>query len=653
MMALATPRRHRHDRGWMSFNFLLTPLRQSHRLVLISALLFAGFLIALATIDPPVKMERRIARYKAEGKVVAPEAYVPVWLYKGLQFNTGLAGLLLVASPWLGRPRPDTLRFLDAPARPAWTRWHTLGVVGLVGLGAWMNAPRLTLSMWGDEAFNASRFILDKVERQPDGTLKIEPRPWATTLWSMRKPTNHLGYSALARLSHETFFRPSTSAQAPWFSEALLRAPVFVAGLATLALMVWALRVWGLNPWWATITMALHPWFIRYAVDGRGYGFVMLGITALAGVVGRALQTGRWRWWLLMGGLEFFILWSNFQSIYLLAVLNLMVLGALCTPALSWAARWLLVSRWIVGGMVTGFLILGWLTPCWPQMLEFLHKGEIRGTMDRAWWQDSFSGWLLGQPWLPWAPGDDPLHHCYSQALAEHPVLYGTGAMTLLLTLLAGCWALLRDRRRWFLLILILGAPLLMLAHMAAGGNKPYPWYLLPFLPGLVILLAAAANATSYLRGPSRHSLMAAVVLLFALITIVPRQLVRFHPVEGCRESVAAYRTNMNPRNPDHDKEVMGGALTMFTEAYDPAMYRADNLAEFESLLAEADRTGRALYMNLGNVPFHREIPAYTMVMKILDDPQRFEHVGHYSGLMPFTSRDVYRYRGTSPPDIR
>uniref|UniRef100_UPI000B039778 hypothetical protein n=1 Tax=Verrucomicrobium spinosum TaxID=2736 RepID=UPI000B039778 len=130
---------------------------------------------------------------------------------------------------------------------PPWTKWHTLGLVGVVGLGAWMNSPRLTLSMWGDEDFNASRFILDKVERQPDGTLTIEPRSWATTLWNMRKPTNHLGYSAFARLTHETFFRPGTGPDAPWFNEALLRAPVFVGGLATLALMIWSLRVWGLG----------------------------------------------------------------------------------------------------------------------------------------------------------------------------------------------------------------------------------------------------------------------------------------------------------------------------------------------------------------------------------------------------------------------
>lgn len=624
-------------------------IRQSRALVLISALLFAGFLIALIVVERPAKQERRIERFKTEGKVIAPEAYVPVWLYKGLKMNVVLSALLLIASPWLGRPRNADQRFINAPAPKKWTRWHTLGLVGVVGLGAWMNSPRLTLSMWGDEDFNASRFILDKVERQPDGTLTIEPRSWTTTLWNMRKPTNHLGYSAFARLSHETFFRPGTGPDAPWFNEALLRAPVFLGGLATLALMIWSLRVWGMGGWWTVFLMVAHPWFIRFAVDGRGYGFVMLGATALAGVVGRALQTARWRWWILMGVLEFFILWSNFQSVYLLAALNLMVVAALFSPALTWPARLLLVSRWIVGGLITCFLVLGYLTPCWPQMVEFMKKKEIDGNMDLRWWQDSFSGWVFGQPWNAWSDERNPLHHHLSAAFGNHPVLFAAGMGALLLTLLAGLWALVTDRDRRLLLIFIVAPPALMLVHMMAGHNKPYPWYLLPYLPGLFMLVSAAASGLARWRVKHRGGLLLAMATLFALITAVPRDRMRHHPIEPSRESVASYRKIMSPRHPDFDKEVMGGALAMFTEAYDPAMYRADTLEEFRVILEEADRSGRQLYMNLGDLAFHKSNADLAPIIAILEDPTRFDHVGHFSGLMPFTSRDVYRYRRRLP----
>ncbi|WP_029190349.1 hypothetical protein [Verrucomicrobium spinosum] len=643
LLASTEPQSHGRGRMFRAPSFL--PLRESRVLIVVSALLFTGFLTAYLTIDRPVKQERRIERLKAEGKVVAPEAYVPVWLYKGLKLNLGLSALLLLASPWLGRRHRDGMALMEAPTRPPWTKWHTLGLVGVVGLGAWMNSPRLTLSMWGDEDFNASRFILDKVERQPDGTLTIEPRSWATTLWNMRKPTNHLGYSAFARLTHETFFRPGTGPDAPWFNEALLRAPVFVGGLATLALMIWSLRVWGLGGWWTALLMAAHPWFIRFAVDGRGYGFVMLGATALVGVVGRALHTGLWRWWVLMGLLEFFILWSNFQSVYLLAGFNLLVIGALCSPTLTWPARLLLASRWVVGGLVTCFLVLGYLTPCWPQMLEFMKKGEIHGTMDLRWWQDSFSGWVFGQPWNAWSREANPLHHHLSAAFAAHPVLFAAGTGTFLLTLVVGVWALVTDRTRRLLLIFVLAPPLLMLAHMAAGQNKPYPWYLLPFLPGLLMLVSAAASGMARWRVKHRHGLLLAVTTLFVLITAVPRDRMRHHPIEPSRESVASYRKIMSPRHPDFDKEVMGGALSMFTEAYDPAMYRADNLTEFRAVLAEADRSGRQLYFNLGDVGFHKANPTLAEVIAILEDPAQFEHVGHFSGLMPFTSRDVFRYR--------
>ncbi|MEZ0389963.1 MAG: hypothetical protein ACAI34_22990 [Verrucomicrobium sp.] len=625
------------------------PFRESRVLIAVSALLFAGLLAAFCIVDPPVKQERRIARLKSEKKVVAPEAYVPVWLYKGLKLNLALAGAFLLASPWLGRRRMREMKFVPAPQAPPWQRWHYLALAGAVGLAAWMNAPRLNLSMWGDEDFNASRFILDKVERQPDGTLSIEPRTWTTTLWNMRKPTNHLGYSVFARLSHETFFHKGTGPDDPWFSEALLRAPVFIGGLLTIALLIWSLRVWGLHGWWTVLLLAIHPWFIRFAVDGRGYGFVMLGATALMGITGRALQTGRWRWWVLMGLVEFFILWSNFQSIYLLAALNLMVVACLISPTLTWQSRLILGARWITGGIVTSFLVFGWLTPCWPQMQEFLAKKEIHGVMDLRWWQDSFSGWAFGQPWHSWHHGENTLHYCLSEAFQSHPILHVAAMASLILTVLYGIWVLATDSRRWPLAILIVTAPCLMLLHMKVSGDRPYPWYLIPFLPGMLCLVSAAAGGLAKVSRDAAVAACGSVALLFAIISQVPRQTMRFHPIEPSRESVTLYRKIISPRNADFDKEVMGGALSMFTEAYDPAMYRVDNLQEFEALLAEADKSGRQLYMNLGDVAFQKSFPAYAPIIQILEDPARFEHVKHLSGLMPFTSRDVFRYYGKNP----
>lgn len=624
------------------------PIRESRLFILSCLLVFLTLVAAVIVVPRPVKAERAIEKRRAEGKLIPQESYIPVWLYKGLQMNLALTGALLLASPWLGRRRKSGMQFLQRPAAATWTRTQTVACVLLLGYAGWQNGPRLFHSMWGDEEFNASRFILDEVERQPDGTLKIESRSWASTLWSVRKPTNHLGYSFFARLSHETFFQKTDDAGAPWFSEALLRAPVFVGGLLTLLLMIWSLRVWGLNGWWSALFLMVHPWFVRFGVDGRGYGFVMLGIVALTGLAGKALQTGRWRWWMAFGFVEFFLLWSNFQSVYLLGALNLMVLACLLDRRLTMAARWILLSRWFAGNMLTTVLTLGYLTPCWPQIMEFMAKGEITGRMDALWWQDSISAWLFGQPWSPLLEESNPLRFAMSLSMQQWGPLHLAGILMFTGLLLYGLYQMACDRDRRALLVLIIGGPALMLLHAFVSQLRPYDWYLLPFLPGLLMLMGAAFQGLARWHQRTSLILLGTAFLLFIFITRVPRHLLRNHPIEASRESVASYRKITNLRNPDFDKEVISCGLAMYTEGYDPGLYRVKDVKELQALMDQADRTGKKLYVNVGFISFVRSNEAYAPACDVVQDDSKFEHVRTFPGLLPYTTRDVYRYRGGS-----
>jgi hypothetical protein len=101
------------------------------------------------------ELEKRIQDFKEQGRVIAPETYVPVWLYKGLKLNLAIAGLLLLASPWLGRRAAADMKFMPEPARPRFAKWQYLACAAVMGFAAWQNAPRLFHSMWGDEEFNA------------------------------------------------------------------------------------------------------------------------------------------------------------------------------------------------------------------------------------------------------------------------------------------------------------------------------------------------------------------------------------------------------------------------------------------------------------------------------------------------------------------
>jgi hypothetical protein len=139
---------------------------------------------------------------------------------------------------------------------------------------------------------------------------------------------------------------------------------------------------------------------------------------------------------------------------------------------------------------------------------------------------------------------------------------------------------------------------------------------------------------------------LATVVILYGVVTAQPRLLLRNHPIEPSRESVALYRKVTNPRHPDIDKGVMSGALSMYTEGYDPALYRCAKVEELRALMAEADRTGRTLYINVGFLRFLRIAPETRPTCQLLEDATVFDHVATLPGLLPYTTRDVFRYRG-------
>jgi hypothetical protein len=644
----------------MSSPLARIPWRGFLPLIITCAVVLLGLFVLKEQMGSPDKAEKRLQRLqekaRAEKGSVAPEAYVPVWLHKGLKVNLVLVGALLLASPWLGTRRSPEMKFMSEPERKPVGKWGIIACVALMALAAWHNQPRLFHSMWGDEEFNASRFILDRVERQPDGTLKVTPREWTTTLWNMRKPTNHLGYSVFARLSHDAFFHKSTEPTAPWFSEALLRAPVFIAGLLLIPAFLWALRVWGLSAWWGLLLLLLHPWFTRFGVDGRGYGFIMLGATVTLGVLGRALQTGRWAWWTLFGLGNFIMIWSNLQGVYPAVALNLTAATCLLQLGLKNPSTWLLARRWLVGNLLTLVLVVGWLAPCWPQLQEFMAKGEIHGTLDARFWEDGMTAWFFGQPYQPWDEPENPYRYALQISMQTLPVLHLAGIALFVALILAGAVALLKNPAQRALLLFALGAPAVMLLHMYLGKNRPYDWYFCPFLPGLFLMAAAGAESltrtASAREGPAKAMVQAGLVmtvLLFAFITRQPRSLLRNHPIEPSRDAVASYRQVTNPRNPDIDKGIMSGAFSMYTEGYDPAQHRFKNVEELRKLLAQSDESGRPFYINVGFLRYLQSEPGTKPICDMLADPALFELQSVHYGLLHPTTRHVFHYKGKAP----
>ena len=581
-----------------------------------------------------------------QGKAIPPHWYVPSWMWKGLLANVGLAALLVVASPWATKKVVP----VEAPRNKPLSKWEW-GVLALVvGIAAVQNAPRLSHSLWGDEEYTMKKLIAPQATRAESGELVFKEQTWATTFWSFRKPTNHIGYTVVARVFHDTFFSPTKGPTDPWFSELWIRMPVYLAGLLSIPALVWACWVWGLRGGLVLIAFVYsqHAWFMRFGVDARGYGFVLLFVPLLIGIAGRALQAGRWRWWLAFAFAEFFVFWAYFGVVYFLVALNGAVLLTLALrKSVGLGDRLAVLTRWLVASMVAGMLVIALMAPCLPQLIEFLAQKPLAGKMDGMWFLDAACYLMSGIPWQPW-DANNPLCTAWAHS-STWPLMFPFAAVVLVVATLVGfgmgVMRLGLDPEKRWLLVVILGAPVLMIVHQWSSGILPYHWYLLPYLPGGFFVVAAGLSSLDLTQKRVSVSAMAAVAvsILIAQVAARERQFLAAHPIEPCRESVALTRKISNPYHPDYDKGVITAGFSFYTEAYDPGTIEFADAEGLRQLMKKAAAEGKDLFVNFG----FREWADlhFADVMAVLDDANQFEHCATLPGMFLASTREVYRFK--------
>ena len=494
------------------------------------------------------------------------------------------------------------------------------------------------------------KLIAPQATRAESGELVFKEQTWATTFWSFRKPTNHIGYTVVARVFHDTFFSPTKGPTDPWFSELWIRMPVYLAGLLSIPALVWACWVWGLRGGLVLIAFVYsqHAWFMRFGVDARGYGFVLLFVPLLIGIAGRALQTGRWRWWLAFAFAEFFVFWAYFGVVYFLVALNGAVLLTLALrKSVGLGDRLAVLTRWIVASMVAGMPVIALMAPCLPQLIEFLAQKPLAGKMDGMWFLDAACYLMSGIPWQPW-DANNPLCTAWAHS-STWPLMFPFAAVVLVVATLVGfgmgVMRLGLDPEKRWLLVVILGAPVLMIVHQWSSGILPYHWYLLPYLPGGFFVVAAGLSSLDLTQKRVSVSAMAAVAvsILIAQVAARERQFLAAHPIEPCRESVALTRKISNPYHPDYDKGVITAGFSFYTEAYDPGTIEFADAEGLRQLMKKAAAEGKDLFVNFG----FREWADlhFADVMAVLDDANQFEHCATLPGMFLASTREVYRFK--------
>ena len=247
--------------------------------------------------------------------------------------------------------------------RPKYWRLTVLAVMGLAGFLA---SPRLMQSLWDDEQHSVLDFVHGQWMREIDDQGQVQQyfgkQSWWQTTMAYSDPNNHPLFSIAARASLG-FWRWLNDKAPEDFHEIAFRFPAFLLGLLALPAWGWLARVLGMKRGAVALMLllAVHPWFIRYISEGRGYAFVLFGLPLCLGYACLAFRTGSTRWWLRFSFWQIFLLLSWPGIGLMLVVMNLALLGTILSRSDS--SRPKQFFSWGAANLISLALFLQWFLP--------------------------------------------------------------------------------------------------------------------------------------------------------------------------------------------------------------------------------------------------------------------------------------------------
>ncbi len=575
----------------------------------------------------------------------------------GLWFGKAATLVIVMVSglcaPWWLRPLPRGPRLPRDAAFPR--ALFRAGLAAALVFAAWLSWPRLSLSIYNDEEYCLRSYIRGEVEEGRDGGLRFKPATWAHTVWANPIGNNHVLFSVLSRLSLAQW-RWWADADEAALSERAFRMPSWIAGLASLVLLAHLLRLAGFAGAGlvATWLAPLHPWYLRYITEGRGYAlmflFLLLGLIALL----RAVETGRWKWWAGFGLAQAAMLLSYAGSVYVALVLNLASVGWLLllrkNGTLPLRALW----RLAVGNALTACVLLLVKVPWAIFQMRHLDSERMQMRVGSQWFDNFWCYLSTGMMSATDDPGN-PIHVTVSRLSAEGWPMGAVVYVLLPALVLAGAVRLARSggAGRVLAAVFVFAAPLGLL-HNWANSTWLFLWYLIFALPGYLALLALGITWPDGLlekwRWPHlvRAGLAALCVLLFAGMTRPKTAVLRSHSKESTRNAVETMRGYTDPTGKRAPGDLLTASFWSEAHLYDPHVRWLKRAPDFAAVLREAHAGGRPLFVTYA----HRTNATGsnpTNVM-LVDNPALFELVAEFPGLeeAQFTHR-VLRYTGADP----
>jgi len=490
-----------------------------------------------------------------------------------------------------GETRNEELKIPISNFRIPNSTWLWLVII-LSAAGA-LRWARMDLSLYNDEAHAFQTYIAGRY-KEPDakGVQKWRQVLWKETFFKNKTGNNSAPFSSLSRLSYEVW-KGVSKAKNGAMCETALRLPALLAGLGSL-LVLWLLVRRMIDEWTAWLVLllgALHPWHIRYSTEARGYGLLLLGVVLCFYLVLRALEDGRWRWWLGLGLAQFFCVWSFSGAVLWLVVFNALLAAHLTAGMLSGKVSWEMLQRALVGLLCGGMMTGQFCLPTAQQVLEMMDLHDsLEGTMGLLWWQDALGGAVFGMRWVdsdalnPWNPAG-------SRLLALKPWL----VMTLVVITMGMILGAVRWCSRGLTGVLIaVSAPLgvaLSWALMVRKGTYLHPWYVLYALPGLLMCLSFSIDF--------RKKILAGAMMLFLCASLAPWWL------EADRRFLTMSKENLKGvaltvlQEAGGGDFLLGGAFTD-VDVYEQRFKTLDNVGELDALINEARSSKRKLMVTYG-----------------------------------------------------
>ncbi len=575
--------------------------------------------------------------------------------------NLVLCLLLARSAPhWSAKPVDPSAATERGTRRPGVGFW--LLVLLAMGLGAFQRWELAHGSLWWDEAWTVKRAVVGHREPLPDDPERLEFRQvrWHWTLFHYKKPTNHVLYSAAARVSNE-LWRLRAGAP-PWaFDEFALRRPAFAAALLSIAVLAFLLRSW-VSPAAGVagaFFLALHPWHVEHGPELRAYGFIGLLVLASCFLLVRVLRGRSWPALLAYGALQLLLLWSHPFTVFFVLSMGLWGLVGILRGDGPREVRRAGARRFFVAHLLVGML---WLqvfapnlaqVPLWTDVHE-PSKGRV--VQRRA--LESLAGLVFSG--LPRKYGRDDadgarfpsLHSLAAESPWVAPAVFG------LIPLLTGLgFARLVSRRapeRWVALGLGLAAPTAIAVSWlgALFFHERFVFYAV-----VAVVVFAPAGAEGVLRfatalaprvGRVAVPLGLAATLAGFHALVEPRNgVLRERPYAPMRE-LGAYLTHQAGIAPTSVVRLGYASGADVTDIYDPWIVQVHGDEEIAEAMARARADGRPLYVFYGYAAANR--PRFPSGFRLLDDPALFETTAHFLGADPHFSYWVLRHTGAPAP---